>query len=102
MAGEPYEFINLPPAPPQTHFNEISKTLRFRIVGVLQQNPEHIKRIKVSQDGKVLLDLTDERIDRLDYDVQVTLPRNTKSIANVYVEMMNGKKYNAIKIYEVN
>lgn len=102
VAGEPYEFINLPPAPPQTQFNEISKTLRFRIVGVLQQNPEHIKRIKVSQDGKVLLDLTDERIDRLDYDVQVTLPRNTKSIANVYVEMMNGKKYNAIKIYEVN
>ena len=102
VSGKPYEFINLPPAPPQTQSNEISKTLRFRIVGVLQQNPEHIKRITVTQDGNTILNKSGDQITDLDYNEQVKLSRGTKSKIIIYVEMMNGKKYYANKTYEVN
>lgn len=102
VVGGRYEFLRPPPAPPQVQDNDIRKTMRFSISGVLQQNPEHIKHIKVTQGNKTLLDLSGEQIVDLDYDVPVTLSRGTKTILNIYVEMMNGKKYSAVKIYEVN
>ena len=103
IAGKTVETLRPPPAPPyQDKANEdIRQTMRFKLVGVLQQNPEHIKHIKVTQDGKTLLDISGEQIVDLDYDVPVSLYRGTRSILNVYAEMMNGKKYNAVKIYEV-
>lgn len=109
VVGGLYEHLRPPPPPPwnkvsngSTASTDITKTMRFKLVGVLQQDPAQVKRIKVTQEGKILLDLTGERIDRLDYDVQVTLPRSTKSYVTIYVEMMNGKKYNAVKLYEVD
>ena len=101
MVGGTYEYIPLPPPPPRTS-DEIRKTMRFRLIGVLQQDPAHIKHIRVTHENKTLLDLTGDQITELDYDVPVTLSRGTTSFVKIYVEMMNGKKYNSGKTYKAN
>lgn len=101
VVGGTYEYIPLPPPPPRTS-DEIRKTMRFRLIGVLQQDPAHIKHIRVTQENKTLLDLTGDQITELDYDVPVTLSRGTTSFVKIYVEMMNGKKYNSGKTYKAN
>lgn len=101
VVGGTYEYIPLPPPPPRTS-DEIRKTMRFRLIGVLQQDPAHIKHIKVTHENKTLLDLNGDQITELDYDVPVTLSRGTTSFVKIYVEMMNGKKYNSGKTYKAN
>jgi hypothetical protein len=101
VVGGTYEYIPLPPPPPRTS-DEIRKTMRFRLIGVLQQDPAHIKHIRVTHENKTLLDLTGDQITELDYDVPVTLSRGTTSFVKIYVEMMNGKKYNSGKTYKAN
>lgn len=101
VVGGTYEYVPLPPPPPRTS-DEIRKTMRFRLIGVLQQDPAHIKHIRVTHENKTLLDLTGDQITELDYDVPVTLSRGTTSFVKIYVEMMNGKKYNSGKTYKAN
>lgn len=101
VVGGTYEYVPLPPPPPRTS-GEIRKTMRFRLIGVLQQDPAHIKHIRVTHENKTLLDLTGDQITELDYDVPVTLSRGTTSFVKIYVEMMNGKKYNSGKTYKAN
>ena len=76
--------------------------MRFRITGVPQQDPIQIKHIKVVQENSTLLDITNNQIDRLDYDVPVNLSRGSTSVIKVYVEMKNGRKISAPKTYKVN
>ena len=112
VAGKPYEFLRPPPAPPyqqtttnsavQNSYNTIVQTLRFRLTGVLKQDPAQIKRIKITQDGKTLLDHSTNQISDLNYALQVTLARYSISVITIYVEMMNGKKISETKTYEVN
>ena len=101
VVGGTYEYVPAPPPPPNTP-DEIRKTMRFRLIGVLQQDPAHIKHIRVTHENKTLLDLTGDQITELDYDVPVTLSRGTTPFIKIYVEMMNGKKYNSGKTYKVN
>jgi hypothetical protein len=101
VVGGTYEYVPAPPPPPNTP-DEIRKTMRFRLIGVLQQDPAHIKHIRVTHENKTLLDLTGDQITELDYDVPVTLSRGTTPTIKIYVEMMNGKKYNSGKTYKVN
>ena len=98
VVGGTYDPMRSPPPPPNAS-NEIRKMLRFKIVGVLQQDPAQVKHVKVTQDNKTIVNDNGDQITDLDYNIPITLYRGTRSIVNIYVEMMNGKKYNAVKIY---
>ena len=104
FAGPKYETLRPPPAPPNlkgTASMTIHKTMRFKIAGVPQQAPSQIMHIKVVQANTTLLDITNNQIDRLDYDVQVELERSAISVIKVFVEMKNGRKISDEKTYEV-
>lgn len=104
FAGPKYEPLRPPPAPPNlkgTASMTIHKTMRFKIAGVPQQAPSQIMHIKVVQANTTLLDITNNQIDRLDYDVQVELERSAISVIKVFVEMKNGRKISDEKTYEV-
>ena len=101
FAGKIWEVLTPPPPPPQTAATGIHKTMRFKIAGVTQQDPIHIKHIKVTQENTTLLDISNGQINDLDYDVQVELARGTISQIKVFVEMKNGRKLTSVKTYEV-
>ena len=101
IAGPAVEPLRPPPPPPRTSLI-IHRTMRFRIAGVTQQDPIHIKHIKVVQDNSTLLDISGSQITDLDYDIQVELARSSTSVIKVFVEMKNGKKIFGTKTYEVN
>ena len=96
------EPLRPPPQPPHLSDATLHKIMRFRITGVPQQDPIQIKHIKVVQENSTLLDITNNQIDRLDYDVPVNLSRGSTSVIKVYVEMKNGRKISAPKTYKVN
>ena len=96
------EPLRPPPQPPHLSDATLHKIMRFRITGVPQQDPIQIKHIKVVQENSTLLDITNNQIDRLDYDVPVNLSRGSTSVIKVYVEMKNGRKISAPKTYNVN
>ena len=101
ISGPKDESLDPPPPPPRSTLS-IHKNMRFRITGVMQQDPIHIKHIKVVQDNSTLLDISDSQITELDYSIPVTLERNSTSTVKVFVEMKNGKKLYEIKRYGVN
>jgi len=101
FTGKDTETLNPPPPPPNSQ-NTILKSLRFRITEVDKQDPAQVKRIKVTQDGKSLLDLSTNQIDDLNFSIQITLSRSSTSVVKVYVEMMNGMKITKTKTYKVN
>ena len=101
FSGPKDESLDPPPPPPRSTLT-IHKNMRFWISGVMQQDPIHIKHIKVVQDNSTLLDISGSQITELDYSIPVTLERNSTSIVKVFVEMKNGKKLYEIKRYGVN
>ncbi len=101
ISGPKDESLDPPPPPPRSTLS-IHKNMRFRITGVMQQDPIHIKHIKVVQDNSTLLDISGSQITELDYSIPVTLERNSTSTVKVFVEMKNGKKLYEIKRYGVN
>ena len=76
--------------------------MRFRITGVPQQDPIHIRTIRIIQDQKnTLLEIRNDQITDLEYNIPVTLSRDTTSYVKVYVEMKNGRKITSVKVYKV-
>ena len=98
----PTEELRPPPPPPQAAATGIHKTMRFKINGVTQMDPIHVRHIKVTQGNNTLLDISNGQISDLDQNVQVELSRSMTSKIKVFVEMKNGKKITAIKTYKVN
>lgn len=101
ISGPTEEPVRAPPPPPRASLT-LYKNMRFRITGVSQQDPIHIKHIKVVQDNTTILDISGTQITELDYSIPVSLERNTKSTIKVFVEMKNGRKIFGKKIYGVN
>lgn len=101
-SGGIIETPRVPPAPPQAASTLIHKTMRFRITGVPQQDPIHIRTIRIIQDQKnTLLEIRNDQITDLEYNIPVTLSRDTTSYVKVYVEMKNGRKITSVKVYKV-
>lgn len=99
VSGGLSERLRVPPNTPHSKDNHIYKTLHFKINGLPQQDPRHIKRITVTQDGQTLLNYSNDQIERNDFDVQVKLNREVNSEVKISVEMKNGKKLSAVKTY---
>lgn len=105
VSGPNPESISLPPPPPNSKrsFTDIHRIMRFRISDVPQHNATHISKIKVVQsETNTLLDIRNDQITELDYNIPVTLPRSTTTKIKIYVEMKNGRKIIFEKIYEVD
>ncbi|WP_407443245.1 FecR domain-containing protein [Fibrobacter sp.] len=99
--------LRVPPAP-KGHANILYRTMHFTLKNVPANDPGQIKSIVVKQEGgetTTLLNLHGaNQIDRLDYDVQVSLVRDesVKTKVTITVEMYYGNIVSITKTFEVH
>ena len=95
------ERLRIPP-PPHGVSKIFSKTMRFSIGGVINQDPNHVKRVLIKK-GNDLLERYEgsQQIKELNFDVPVNLEYGKTTVIDITVIMKNGKQISAQKIYEV-
>ena len=100
IQGGNYELIRAP-LPVKGAKTGITRNIKFKVSNVPQQDPEQIKRITIKQNGKNVVQLQNNQITDLIFDIPVELVRDKKTIIKIEVVMKNGRILNASKTYEV-
>ena len=90
------------PKPPGSIRNTFFRQMRFKISGIPQNDPSHIRRISISQSGKPteIMQATDFQ-GAVSFDKQIELTWGKITTVKVEVVMKNGKILSSTKTYEV-
>lgn len=89
-----------PPVPPEGFADIITETLQFRIK-LAENDPELLYKVVVKQNGKPILQEILSQIQNLDYQIPVTLERNSVNRFDIEVTHKSGYRAKARKVYEV-
>lgn len=101
IAGGNTERLRVPP-PPGNIKRTFHKVLRFSISGIPQNDPDYIKRITITQEGKAPVTLQNSDIQSVNFDHQVELPYGKTTQVKIDVVMKSEQILTATKTYEVH
>lgn len=101
VSGGTYERLRVPP-PPGNISTSFHRVLRFKVIGIPQNDPIYIKRISITQDNKPTINLYPTDFQSTSFDQQIELTRGKNSNVKIEVVMKNGKMLSVTKTYEVH
>lgn len=103
LIGPAKESLAIPPNNPDNHnINDaVYRTLQFRI-RTAENDPSHLYKVLVKQNGKIILQETLSQIQNMDYQVPLELHRDKAYTIDVEVTHKSGYKAKIKKVYEVN
>lgn len=106
IVGAAREVLDIPPDPPDLNNphavnNSVMRTLQFKIRTV-ENEPSHLYKVLVKQNGNVILQEVTSQIQSLDYQLPVELKRGSVSRIDIEVTHKSGYKTKVRKVYEVH
>ena len=101
LSGKEIEMLRVPP-PPKNYKNTFHKSLRFNVRGLPEDRYEFIKKVTVTQKGKVIEQWRESDVSSTLFDTQVELTRGEDAKFEITVYLKSGQKpLKAIKTFKV-